>query len=96
MDRFSEFSRLESSLQFKQKTPSWFLSPLNSIWTEHPTTFVGSSPGERNRVCVEALLVVWSDFSESRESLTHVCVFVEKLLGNFDRDRFCFGFQGTT
>ena len=30
------------------------------------------------------------------ESLTHVCVVVEKPLGNFDRDRFCFGFQGTT
>ena len=28
--------------------------------------------------------------------MTRVCVFVEKPLGNFDRDRFCFGFQGTT
>jgi hypothetical protein len=28
--------------------------------------------------------------------LTHVCVFVEKPLGNFDCDRVCFGFQGTT
>ena len=25
--------------------------------------------------------------------MTHVCVFVEKPLGNFDRDRFCFGFK---
>ena len=27
--------------------------------------------------------------------MTHVCVFVEKPLCNFDRDRLCFGFQGT-
>ena len=32
-------------------------------------------------MCVEALLVVWSDWRESTESLTHVCLFVEKPLG---------------
>ena len=48
-------------------------------------------------MCVEALRVAWSDLSErARKVLTHVCLFVEKPLGNFDRDRFCFGFQGTT
>ena len=44
----------------------------------------------RETECVEALLAVWSGFErESTESLTHVCVFVEKPLGNFDRDRLC-------
>ena len=48
----------------------------------HP--FVGSSPRKRNRMCAEALLVVWSDLREK---------FVEKLLGNSDCDRDYFGFK---
>ena len=56
---------VKTGIQFAvcTKTTPWFLWPLNSIWTEHPTALVGSSPSERNRVCVEALLVVWSDLS---------------------------------
>ena len=41
---------VKTGIQFAvyTKTLPWFLSPLNSVWTEHPTTFVGSSPSERN------------------------------------------------
>ena len=56
---------VKTGIQFAVCTTTpWFLWPLNSIWTEYPTILVGSSPSERNRVCVEALLVVWSDLSE--------------------------------
>ena len=47
-------------------------------------------------MCVEALLVVWSDLSERAREFDSRFSFVGKPLGNFDRDRFCFGFQGTT
>ena len=55
---FGISSRLESSLQFRQKPLLGFVT-FNSIWTEWSTIGFGSSPSERNRVCVEALLVVW-------------------------------------
>ena len=66
---------VKTGIQFAvcTKTTPWFLWPLNNIWTEYPTILVGSSPSERNRVCVEALLVVWSDLSErAREFDSHL------------------------
>ena len=47
-------------------------------------------------MCVEALLVVWSDLSKRAREFDSRLSFVEKPLGNFDRDRFCFGFEGRT
>ena len=44
-------------------------------------------------MCVERCLLSERFERESTESLTHVCLFMEKPLGNFDRDRFCFGFK---
>ena len=56
------------------------MSPLNSIWTEWSTILVGSSPSERNRVCVEALLVVWSDLSERARKVWLTFVYLWKSL----------------
>ena len=46
-----------------------------------PTTFVGSSPTE----CVLKRCLL--------SGVICVCVFVEKLLGHFDRDSFCLVFK---
>ena len=76
----SEFRQDWNPVCSLDKNPPWFLSPLNSIWTEHPTTFVGSSPSERNRVCVEALLVVWSGLSERARKVWLTSVYLWKSL----------------
>ena len=66
---------VKTGIQFAvcTKTTPWFLRPLNSICPEYLAILVRSSPSERNRVCVEALLVVWSDLSErAREFDSHL------------------------
>ena len=97
MNRFSEFRQDWNPVCSLDKNPSLvfvtFKQYLN--WTPNDIRWLKPEREKQGVCCGVACCLEWFE-RESTESLTHVCVFVEKPLGSFDRDRFCFGFQGTT